>query len=110
MFCMIFFDFCFIYGDCFLFLVLIMYIFEVFDDQEIFFVYLGKNVLQNLLFLMFFWNFVVESSGVYKDEFDIKVWAMMFLVDVVCLLVLYVWVGMINNIFCWFECFVELEF
>lgn len=45
MFCIIFFDFCFIYGDCFLFLVLIMYIFEVFDDQEIFFVYLGKNVL-----------------------------------------------------------------
>jgi CBS domain-containing protein len=109
MFCTIFFDFRSIHGDRSLSSALTTHIFEALDDQEIFLVYLGKNALQNPPPLTFFRNFVVESSGAHKDEFDIKARAMMPLADAARLLVLHARVGMINNTFRRFERLAELE-
>ncbi len=109
MYCTIFFDFRPIYGQFALSEALTEHIFKVLDKQDIFLVYLGKNALQNPPPLTFFRNFVVESSGGHKDEFDIKARAMMPLADAARLLMLHARVGQVNNTFRRFDRLAELE-
>lgn len=109
MYSTIFFDFRPIHGALGLSGALTEHIFGDLDNYEIFLVYLGKNALQNPPPLTFFRNFVVESGGGHKDEFDIKARAMMPLADAARLLTLHARVGMINNTFRRFERLAELE-
>lgn len=51
------------------------------SEEKIFLNYLAKNATLNPAPLGFFKNFIVERSGEHKDEFDIKLRAMMPLVD-----------------------------
>lgn len=109
MFSTIFFDFRAIHGDRSLSEALTGHIFKNLDNQEIFLAYLGRDALQNPPPLTFFRNFVVESSGAHKNEFDIKARAMMPLADAARLLILHARVGMVNNTFRRFERLAELE-
>lgn len=109
MYCTIFFDFRPIHGLRTLSEALTEHIFQALDNQDIFLVYLGKNALQNPPPLTFFRNFVVESSGDHKDEFDIKARAMMPLADAARLLMLHAREGQVNNTFRRFGRLAELE-
>ena len=88
MLCTIFFDFQHIYGDETLVNSMAKGIFESIDSYEIFLNFLGLNALKNPPPLSFFRQFLVESDGEHKDQFDIKGRAMMPLVDAARLLVL----------------------
>lgn len=77
----IFFDFRAVYGNKSLTAELSHYIFENLNKQEVFLRHLAQNALANPAPLSFFRKFVVEKSGEHKDTFDIKLRAMMPLVD-----------------------------
>ncbi|WP_250432487.1 DUF294 nucleotidyltransferase-like domain-containing protein [Hanstruepera flava] len=97
MLCTIFFDFAFVYGDQTLADKLTENIFDAIDSHDIFLNYLGLNALNNPPPLSFFRNFLVESSGEHKDQFDIKARAMVPLVDAARLLILSKHIASINN-------------
>ncbi|MCO6476292.1 MAG: CBS domain-containing protein [Phaeodactylibacter sp.] len=109
MYCTIFFDYRPIYGLKELSGQLTEHIFEIIGGQAIFLGFLAKDAMQNPPPLTFFRNFVVESSGEHKDEFDIKARAMMPLADSARVLILDAKVGKINNTFRRFEKLAELE-
>ncbi|MCB0618333.1 MAG: CBS domain-containing protein [Saprospiraceae bacterium] len=108
-YCTIFFDYRPVYGDRELPRQLTDHIFQSIEEQNIFLGFLAKNALQNPPPLSFFRNFVVESSGEHKDEFDIKKRAMMPLADAARTLILEARVPSINNTFRRFEKLAELE-
>jgi CBS domain-containing protein len=88
MLCTIFFDFQIVYGDNSLVNTLSQSIFNSISKNDVFLNYLGRNALQNPPPLSFFRQFLVEESGLHKDQFDIKARAMMPIVDAARLLIL----------------------
>ena len=88
MLCTIFFDYDFVYGDNSLVKELSESIFESIKNYNIFLNFLGLDALKNPPPLSFFRQFLVESSGEHKNQFDIKSRAIMPLVDAARLLVL----------------------
>ncbi len=81
MFSTIFFDYRFIAGDKELVVELDQRLRKMMDKERIFLNHLAKNAILNPPPLSFFKGFVVERSGEHADEFDIKLRAMMPLVD-----------------------------
>lgn len=88
MYSTIFFDYRRIYGTHKLVEELTNSIFNAISKQESFLSFLAKNALENPPPLSFFKNFMVESNGEHKDEFDIKARAMMPLVDAARVLIM----------------------
>lgn len=109
MLCTIFFDYQLVYGNQQLVKRLSQSIFESIEAHDIFLSYLGRNALQNPPPLSFFRQFLVEDNGEHKEQFDIKVRAMMPLVDAARLLILSHNVKSINNTLERHEKLVELE-
>jgi CBS domain-containing protein len=97
MMCTIFFDFRPVYGNSMLANSLSHYIFDLLDKQKVFLHFLAKNALQNPPPLSFFRNVIVEKNGEHKDSFDIKLRAMMPLVDAARLMILEKKLSGINN-------------
>lgn len=81
MMCTIFFDYNLIYGDKELVNKMSEFIFKTINSFEIFLNFLGKNALINPAPLGFFRQFLVETDGKHKDQFDIKSRALMPLID-----------------------------
>jgi CBS domain-containing protein len=88
MMCTIFFDFRAVYGHTDLTERLSKFIFKNLDKQQVFLRHLAQNALANPAPLSFFRKFMVEKSGEHKDTFDIKLRAMMTLVDAARLFIL----------------------
>jgi CBS domain-containing protein len=93
----IFFDFRCAYGDDKLARELATHLFQQLPKTQIFLPLLAKNAMSNPAPLSFFRNFVVESSGEHKDEFDLKLRAMLPLVDAARVLVLQQQIAEANN-------------
>ena len=70
-----------VYGDFELGKTLLQHSAQVVKSESLFLAFLAKAALDNPPPLSFFRNFVVESSGEHKDDFDIKQRAMLPLVD-----------------------------
>jgi CBS domain-containing protein len=109
MLCTIFFDFELVYGSKDLVDRLSQSIFESIKKHDIFLTYLGRNALQNPPPLSFFRQFLVESDGEHKNQFDIKARSMMPLVDAARLLILSHKIKSVNNTIERFKKLVELE-
>jgi CBS domain-containing protein len=105
----IFFDYRPIYGNTNLSEQLTAHIFETISEQEIFLSFLAKDALKNPPPLTFFRNIMVERSGEHKNEFDIKMRAMMPLADAARVLILSQKLGKVNNTFRRFDKLAELE-
>ncbi|MEX2593554.1 MAG: putative nucleotidyltransferase substrate binding domain-containing protein, partial [Anditalea sp.] len=105
----IFFDFRGIYGAKELAKEMVNHIYELVEEKKIFLNFLARNALLNPPPLGFFRNFVVEKSGEHQDKFDIKLRAMMPLVDAARLMVLSHRIVGINNTFKRFEKLAEME-
>lgn len=85
----IFFDFRNIYGDRALTDQLSQVIAEELADNKIFLALMAKDAVRNPPPLSFFRNFIVEKDGEHRDQFDIKLRAMMPLIDAARTLTLY---------------------
>lgn len=109
MMCTIFFDFRPVFGQESLSELLSRHIFDAVQEQSVFLNFLARDALQNPPPLTFFRNFVVESSGEHKNEFDIKSRAMMPLADAARVLILNAGIAGVNNTFRRFEKLAELE-
>ena len=105
----IFFDFRVAYGDENLGTAMARHLYEQLDKTQIFLPLLAKNALTNPAPLSFFRNFVVESSGEHKDEFDLKLRAMSPMVDAARVLILNHKVTGINNTVARYRKLAELE-
>jgi CBS domain-containing protein len=105
----IFFDFRNVYGPSFFAEEMIQHIYEQIEGKQIFLNFLAKNAYMNPAPLGFFRDFVVEKSGEHRDKFDIKLRAMMPLVDISRLLVLAHRIVGVNNTFKRFEKLAEVE-
>lgn len=105
----IFFDYRAIFGHKQLTEALTEHIYQEITSKNIFLNFLAKNALLNPPPLGFFRNFILEKSGEQRDKFDIKLRAMMPLVDVARLLVLSHKIVGINNTFKRFEKLAEME-
>jgi CBS domain-containing protein len=81
MHCGIFFDFRPVFGDFTLADTLRSTIADALQQEKRFLTLLAKNALQNPAPLSFFRNFIVEKGGEHKNEFDIKLRAIMPLVE-----------------------------
>lgn len=79
------------------------------EERKIFLNFLAKNAVMNPAPLGFFRNFLVEKSGQHQDKFDIKLRAMMPLIDAARLLALQHKLVGINNTLARFEKLAELE-
>ncbi|MBK9013297.1 MAG: CBS domain-containing protein [Saprospiraceae bacterium] len=108
-YCTIFIDYRPVYGEEALADLLTQHIFGVLDHNPGFLSFMAKSAVANPPPLSFFRNFVVEQSGEYKDNFDIKKRAMLPLADAARVLILEAKVGKINNTFQRFERLAELE-
>ncbi|MEZ4919065.1 MAG: DUF294 nucleotidyltransferase-like domain-containing protein [Saprospiraceae bacterium] len=109
MFCTIFFDFRPVYGDFSLSESLAEHIIKTAEKESRFLTFLAKDALHNPPPVTFFRNFVVEKSGEHKDEFDIKLRAMMPLADAARVLILHAQQPGINNSFQRLDKMAELE-
>ncbi|MBK6266556.1 cyclic nucleotide-binding domain-containing protein [Marivirga sp. S37H4] len=78
----IFFDYRYIYGEEELVQMLNSFLKNEVQSHKIFLNFLAKNATKNPAPLSFFKNFVVERSGVHKEEFDLKARALMPLTDI----------------------------
>ena len=107
--CNIFFDYRPLYGDYILTENLTQHIFELLDKQAIFLSLMAKNSIGNPPPLTFFRNFVVEKDGANKNEFDIKLRAMMPLTDAARILTLSNQLSKVNNTFERFDKLAEVE-
>jgi CBS domain-containing protein len=105
----IFFDYRPIFGADALAKAMTEHIYGLVGERKSFLNFLAKNALTNPAPLGFFRNFLVERSGKHQDKFDIKLRAMMPLVDAARLLVLSHKVVGVNNTFKRFERLAELE-
>jgi CBS domain-containing protein len=105
----IFFDYRPVFGAEALANAITTHIYDLVGERKIFLNFLAKQALMNPAPLGFFRNFLVEKSGEHQDKFDIKLRAMMPLVDAARLLVLSHHVVGINNTFKRFERLAELE-
>ena len=109
MHCNIFFDYRPLYGDFSLTEILTQHIFELLDAKAVFLPLMVKNALTTPPPLTFFRNFVVEKNGAHKNDFDIKLRAMMPLTDAARILTLSNQLSKINNTFLRFEKLAEVE-
>lgn len=107
--CNIFFDYRPLYGDYMLTEILTNHIFDLLDEKAVFLPLMAKNSIGNPPPLTFFRNFVVEKDGANKDEFDIKLRAMMPLTDAARILTLSNKLSKVNNTFERFDKLVEVE-
>jgi CBS domain-containing protein len=105
----IFFDYRAVAGHKALAEELTQHIYLQIREKQIFLNFLAQNALKNPPPLGFFKDFVVEKSGENRDQFDIKMRAMLPLTDLARLLVLSHQVVGINNTFRRFEKLAELE-
>lgn len=105
----IFFDYRPVFGTKALADQITTHIYNLIGERKIFINFLAKHALMNPAPLGFFRNFLVEKSGEHQDKFDIKLRAMMPLVDAARLLVLSHNLVGINNTFKRFERLAELE-
>ena len=85
----IFFDYRAVVGEKALAIELSEHLFSLIGHKEIFLSFLAKNALATPPPLSFFRNFVVENNGDHKDEFDLKLRALLPLVDAARLLTLH---------------------
>ena len=85
----IFFDYRAGYGDQKLAQALTQHLFDEMEKTNNFINFFAQNALGNPPPLSFFKNFIVERSGKHKDEFDIKLRAMMPLCDAARVLMLH---------------------
>src|SRR5690606_40127704 len=99
----VFFDYRPIYGNVELAEAISDHSYNTIDERSIFLRFFAKNALQIPAPLGFFRNFLVEKSGQHQDKFDIKLRAMMPLIDAARLLVLDHKIVGINNTFKRFE-------
>ncbi|MGB5264700.1 MAG: putative nucleotidyltransferase substrate binding domain-containing protein, partial [Lutimonas sp.] len=109
MLCTIFFDFQDIYGDKNLISELTESIFKSIDEYPIFLNHFALNAIKTPPPLSFFRQFLVEHSGEHKDQFDIKLKAIMPLVDAARVLIFSNKISGINNTLKRFERLMELE-
>ena len=109
MLCTIFFDFQDIYGDKSLISALTESIFRSIDEYPIFLNHFALNTIKTPPPLSFFRQFLVEHSGEHKDQFDIKLKAIMPLVDAARVLIFSNKISGINNTLKRFERLMELE-
>jgi CBS domain-containing protein len=105
----IFFDYRAVAGSNSLSEELTHHIYQEIGNKQVFLNFLAQNALTNPPPLGFFKDFMVEKSGVHRDQFDIKSRAMLPLTDLARLLVLSHQVVGINNTFRRFERLAELE-
>lgn len=97
MLCSIFFDFDAVSGDEKLANELAEYLAEKLKGKQHFFAYLGADALKNPPPLSFFKQFLVETDGQHKDDFDIKARALMPLIDAARILCLSLPILGVNN-------------
>ncbi|MFD1315646.1 DUF294 nucleotidyltransferase-like domain-containing protein [Namhaeicola litoreus] len=109
MLCTIFFDFQTIYGDENLTSELSESILKSLDEYPIFLNHFALNALKNPPPLSFFRQFLVEQSGEHKDQFDIKLKAIMPLVDAARVLIFSNKITAINNTLKRFAHLIECE-
>jgi CBS domain-containing protein len=105
----IFFDFRSVAGSNALAAELSDHIYQEIGKKQIFLNFLAQNAMKNPPPLGFFRDFVVEKSGENRDQFDIKLRAMLPLTDLARLLVLSHQIVGINNTFQRFEKLAKLE-
>lgn len=85
----IFFDYRRVYGSVQLIENLTTHIYSMLGESSIFFRFMAKDALKNPPPVSFFRNFLVESDGEHKDNFDIKNRAMAPLISAARVLSLY---------------------
>ncbi|MEM8846218.1 MAG: DUF294 nucleotidyltransferase-like domain-containing protein [Bacteroidota bacterium] len=105
----IFFDYNRTYGDKDLVSKLSRYIFDTVEQYPIFLTHLASGALMNPSPSGFFREFLVEQDGVHKDFFDLKLRALMPLVDAARVLILSRNVPDISNTWERYEKLAELE-
>lgn len=101
--CSIFFDYELIYGDNELETELTDFIYKNTNKNNLFFDYLGNDALKKPPPLSFFKKFNLEESGENKDRFDIKLKALLPLIDSARLIILSNNVKGINNTYSRFK-------
>lgn len=107
--CTIFFDYEFIYGQELFEQEITELIFSSVENNQLFFAYLGTDALKNPPPLGFFRQFLVESDGEHKDDFDIKGRALLPLVDAARLLALSCDIRGVENTYLRFKKLSEIE-
>ncbi len=105
----IFFDFQCVYGNTDMVNRLSDVVFDGVNKSNRFLGLLGVSALQKPSPLGFFKQFLVEQNGEHKDTFDIKIRAMMVLIDSARILALYHNLKGINNTLLRYETLAELE-
>lgn len=105
----LFFDYDFVYGNENLVFEITSTILDNAKDNEVFLAYLGADALKSPAPLGFFRQFLVESDGEHKDNFDIKSRAIAPLVDAARILIIDNGVRNINNTASRFAKLAELE-
>lgn len=105
----IFFDYNVTYGDKKLIDELSKHIFESVENHPLFLTHLASGALQNPSPTGFFRGFLVEQDGAHKDFFDLKLRALMPLIDAARVLILSHSVKSINNTAERYEKLAELE-
>ena len=105
----IFMDYRSVYGEINLTKELTAHIFKIIHDSKIFLTYLAKYAVETPPPLSFFRNFILEKDGAHKNQFDIKLRAMLPLVDAGRVLILEQKVGRINNTIDRFEKLAEVD-
>lgn len=105
----IFFDYRIVYGDTSLVERLSTHIYEQLGTSSVFYRFMAKDTLKNPPPVSFFRNFLVESDGAHKDEFDIKNRAMAPLIGGARVLTLYHKLRNVHNTATRFERLAILE-
>lgn len=105
----IFFDFQYVYGDVSMTDKLSEVVFEGVNKSSRFLGLLGVSALQKPSPLGFFKQFLIEQNGEHKDTFDIKIRAMMVLIDAARILTLYYNVKGVNNTLLRYTKLAEIE-
>ena len=105
----IFFDYNRVYGDKALVSKLSKYIFNIIEKHPIFLAHLASGALMNPTPTGFFRQFLVEQDGEHKDFFDLKLRALMPLIDAGRVLILSKSIPDINNTWERFEKMAEVE-
>lgn len=85
----IFFDFRVISGDTVLGNELRNYLFEQLPKSSLFLSMMAKNAVETAAPLSFFRNFLLEKDGQHKDQFDLKLRALLPLVDMARIMALH---------------------
>lgn len=105
----IFFDYRFVYGNPILVERLTDHIYNQLGNSSVFYRFMAKDTLKNPPPVSFFRNFLVESDGAHKDEFDIKNRAMAPLIGAARVLALHHKLRNVNNTAARFERLAALE-